>query len=667
MAPGDPVVATRELTKNGKLAALDRLTSSVERAQILGLNQAFRKSTRVFWLLLGPAFVLLVLASNVHADDDVLDVLIYHNPELPKATITKQFPPDLFPLWLVALRQPEADYQSKAALTIALAHKEGMDGLEAAVQPLLEMLQRPEQQALVRLAIAQALVELDAKQAADHLFQQAQSGNHDLRDLIEPALARWAYQPARKAWLERLRMSDPPSGDLLLAIRGLAELREKEASSRLAELVNSGAVAKPIRLEAARALGVIQTSGLEADARRLASLISEPSRSRLSGKPEPKGDGSRAGLIGRLAAANLLRHHQGAEAVRLLETLAGDSESAVAALAVERLLEIDSKLVLPMIDQVLASPDAKVRSLGVDVLSREATVSRLDKLVDRLDDSHPDVRAKARRSLRDLAAKRQFHDSVIQQGLRVLAGKDWRGLEQATFLLAQLDHKPAAKRLVELLTFDRPEVFVAAAWGLRRLAVAETLPDALKHFQMVHHLARNPGATRAQGEGWDFQLSHLAQFMGQSRYQPAEAALRLKVPRFQAPLSEQGVGQESRAASIWALGLIHEGKPDPNLVRQLGERLNDIGRPFVPPEDSRVRWMCAITLGRMNSKDSLPSLRRFQSTAAHPTIDPVAHACSWAIHHLTGEAPPPPGSVGIPAGTFKNWLRSVRPEPKPAG
>src|SRR6266481_8528856 len=139
MPPGDPVVATRELTKKyGKLAALDRLTSSVERAQILGLDHAFRKLARVFWLLSSLAVVLLATASNVHADDDVLDVLIYHNPELPKATITKEFPPDLLPLWLVALRRPEADYQSKAALTIALAHKEGMNGLEAAVPPLLE-------------------------------------------------------------------------------------------------------------------------------------------------------------------------------------------------------------------------------------------------------------------------------------------------------------------------------------------------------------------------------------------------------------------------------------------------------------------------------------------------------------------------------------------------
>ena len=50
-------------------------------------------------------------------------------------------------------------------------------------------------------------------------------------------------------------------------------------------------------------------------------------------------------------------------------------------------------------------------------------------------------------------------------------------------LLAQLDHKPAAARFVELLQFDRPEVFVAAAWGLRKLDVPETLPGVASYVK----------------------------------------------------------------------------------------------------------------------------------------------------------------------------------------
>ena len=79
-------------------------------------------------------------------------------------------------------------------------------------------------------------------------------GDHDLREVIEPALASWKYQPARELWLERLRLPDAPSDELVLAMRGLAALREPEAASRLTELVDSSEVSWPVRLEAARAL-----------------------------------------------------------------------------------------------------------------------------------------------------------------------------------------------------------------------------------------------------------------------------------------------------------------------------------------------------------------------------------------------------------------------------
>jgi hypothetical protein len=67
----------------------------------------------------------------------------------------------------------------------------------------------------------------------------------------------------------------------------------------------------------------------------------------------------------------------------------------------------------------------------------------------------------------------------------------------------------------------------------------------------------------------------------------------------------------------------------------------------------------------MKSKDSLPSMRRW--AMATPTLDPIPHACNWAIQQLTGQAPPPPGSVQFPAKTFNNWLRSIPQDTKPGG
>ena len=67
--------------------------------------------------------LVFAIASPIHAEDESLDSLMYHDPELPKAKIVRALPPDLISAWLVALHRPEADYQCRAALTIVLAHQ----------------------------------------------------------------------------------------------------------------------------------------------------------------------------------------------------------------------------------------------------------------------------------------------------------------------------------------------------------------------------------------------------------------------------------------------------------------------------------------------------------------------------------------------------------------
>jgi len=445
-----------------------------------------------------------------------------------------------------------------------------------------------------------------------------------------------------------------------LAIQGLGRLEEPRAVSRLTELLHSSDESSVVRLEAAHALGAIRATGSEPDARRL--LASEVS-------DEP---GSSAGRNRRIAAAWLLRHHQGDDAVRLLQDLARESEPAVASIALERLLEIDSKLVqVAAVDSALASSDAKVRSFAVEFLFKEATTERVRLLADKLNDEHPDVRTKARRLLHELAkSQEKFKEAVIQQGMSVLSGHDWRGLEQATILLVQLDHKPAAKRLTQLLTFNRPEVFVAAGWGLRRLAVPETLPAASRQFEYVYELIEGheklPVAEVFPMASWDRQLCHLAQFIGQSRYEPAEAIIRNQVARYRKRGDVPVVGQESRAACIWALGLFYEGKPEAKLIRQFEERLNDIPKIMDPGEFPLVRKTCAVSLGRMKAKESLKSLRRYYHPTM-PSVDPVSSACGWAIQQLTGEPLQTPATITLPAEGFRNFLQALPPETKTGG
>ena len=76
-------------------------------------------------------------AAPAGAIDDVIDTVIYTDPNIPAAQIVKVFPERLTSLWLQALARPENDLKCKAAATIALAHRRGMTGLETTIAPLV--------------------------------------------------------------------------------------------------------------------------------------------------------------------------------------------------------------------------------------------------------------------------------------------------------------------------------------------------------------------------------------------------------------------------------------------------------------------------------------------------------------------------------------------------
>src|SRR5262245_13575441 len=588
-----------------------------------------------FSLLLLHSFAPRLLGSfprEIPAFDKVIDSPMYKAPDTPGPRTVFLFPEKAKDLWVKVLERPDMEMRCRAAEAIVRAHGRGVKGLETTIAPLRAALEQPDQHPAVRLAVARALIVLEARGAAPSLFRLARSGGVELRNLVEPALARWDYQPAREVWLERLRDSETPSWSLVLAVRGLATVGEQQAVERLREIVLSDTRPGPLRLEAARALGTIRTVGLEKDADRLAA------------------DASSRGTVAHLAAAALLRRHKCERAVELLQRFTRDREPSVAAVALARLLEIDPKLVVPSLEHVLASPDANVRSLGVEVLHRQPTERHLRRLGDRLDDAHPDVRAKARRALHELAEKKELRSRIIEEGMRVLrmGWAQWRGQAQATILLTQLDHKPAARRLVELLSSDRPEVFITAAWGLRKLAVKDTLSGVVDYAKAAKR--RLAGMSDLKliplSDALDHQLSQLNQFLGQQKYAPAAGILRDFIPR---PGDRQPGLPESRAAAIWALGLIHEGKPDARLVGALEGRLNS---REIPPEYPQVRRMAAITLGRLKAKEALPSLRRHFADGK-PSQDTVNNACGWAIEQLTGEVMPAPETI---RGMQRDWF-----------
>lgn len=562
--------------------------------------------------------------------DEVIDSPMYKLPDVPVPPEVPVFPEGARELWLRALQRPEADMKCKAAEAITDAHRRGIKGFEKSIPLLIAVLDEKDQRATVRLAVARALITLDAKEAAESLFRQAQAGSGDLRNLVEPMLAKWDYRPARTTWLERLRDPATPPQNLRLAIQSLAAVREGQAVERLRAMVLTSHTSGPIRLEAARALGSLRTEGLEKDAEQLAA------------DPSPRG------LLARLTAATLLHQHRSPDAVRLVQRLIRDTEPSVAAIAAARLIEIDPKLAVPSVEHLLKSSDPNLRSLGVEVLHRVPTREHLRLLSDQTGDVHRGVRIKARRALHELAQDKKWHDPIIQDATRMLKGKQWESLEQAAILLTQLDHKPAAGRLVELLPFEqRLEVSLAAAWGLRKLNVPETLDGVVRQIESrLEKTLISPGADQKkmfQVVASDYIVSQLNQFLGQQKYQKAEPLLRRFVPKPREP----SFGPEARAAAIWALGLIHEGKLDDKLASDLEVRFNDINS--IPPEDARVCWMCAVALGRMKAEKALTSLRvAFRDK--EPSTDPRNNISGWAIERITEgrEAMPPAKPIRKP-------------------
>jgi HEAT repeat protein len=563
------------------------------------------------------------MASPARAQYEVVDSPMYRNPDVPVPPEERVFADGLKELWLRALQRPEVELRLQAANAIALAHQRGLKGLETTITALTLALDAADQPPAVRQAAARALIELDAREAAPNLLAQAQAGEGEgdvnFRETVEPALARWDHRPARAMWLGRLAAPEAGRGrlaagrSLVLAIRGLGAVGEEKAVPGLLALVTAVDVSGPIRLEAARALGAIRADGLEKESE---ALLTAPAR----------------GPISRLAAAHLLRRHKSPSAIATLQRLARDPEPAVAVLAAEPLIQIDPELAVPVLEQLLGSPDADVRSLGDLVLFRLPTKERIRLLSDRLADVHPAVRTRVRGHLTKLAASAEFRQQILDEATRVLADKDWRGLEQAAILLTQLDHKPAAQRFLQLLTAERPEVYVTAAWGLRSLAVRDTVEPVRDYVEA--ELGRQLAAKMLPGRKdhsdlIDHQLSQLNQLLGQMKYEPAEPLLLKFLPKRQIP------GAESRAAAVWALGLLHEGKVVPALAKALEGRLNDYP---LDAERPQVRLMAAVGLGRMKAGQALPSLKKYWS--GQLTDDTISNACGWAIAQITGTALP---------------------------
>ena len=566
-----------------------------------------------------PMILLLIatMSGVAPAADFELEHPMYNDPKIEFPPPIPYFSPALKPLWLKALNHTESDLQQQIAATIAKAYLLGMHEL-ADSPDVIEALERrlgAENDLVIRRAAARTLVVLDCKSSAPLLYDRLDSDGLDMAQLVEPALANWDYEPARTMWLKRLKNERASRKQLVLAIRGLGKVKERKAAVRLRELATDNSMPTTVRLAAARALAEIQSTGLV-----------EPSRTLGA-------DTSPSKIADRLVAASLLGSHQSEESNDLLVQLALDPEPAVAAIAIGRLLAIDPLLVAPHSRTLAKSPDGKVRLLIARAFLAQATTGAVEQLGSLLDDQHPHVRNFARRALVELAENSQLRSTVIAQGVEALEADTWRGKEQAIILLVLLDHKPAAKQLIPLFDFERQEVFEAAAWGLRRLAVPDTLAAM---YDKAERETRNSEEGVSNTRTSDHQVAQLMQAFGEMNYRPAVPLLRKYVPKSFVPMTMSPFGEQSRAAAIWSLGHLYAGKNDAKLNEEIAARLTDMS--IVLPEYEEVRRMSAISLGRMNAIEKLADLARFQEMSGVDSF--VGYSCAWAMNAITGKRIP---------------------------
>ena len=553
----------------------------------------------LYWLCFCFLFAIPMEGAEIRATFAMDEDPLFQVPP-PKKIFAKGF----VEVWLQALARPDGDLQRQCAETIAQAHEFGYPGLTKARPHLLEIVTAEGTHPETRFAAARALLVMETQDAAPKLFEVSQAHGADLRQLIEPKLGVWKFQPMLQVWRERLGNPATRFRDLNLAIEGVGQWNDAQAVPHLLKLTLDRLQPPAARLATARSAGTIQRSGLEADAAKLIK----------SGK---------ATLIDRLCSLSLIINHDSEAARTQLLQFAVDVEPSIAAAALGRLLVLNPDLVLPL---------SIVRQRGADAFIARPTPERVVSLVRLLDDPHPGVRGAVREALYQHTKSADL-DAVLRPAfLKTLAGDNWRGQEQAALLLGVLDHEVAAPRLVELLESPRDEVMTTAAWALRKLAVAETLPAILEKATR-QTVARTSGVMQPQS--LDSQVVHLFEAMGLMKYAPAEPLLMKYVPKTFV------LGEYSRAAAIWALGHMYENRPEERLVKQFSARMQDIGS--LPPEVLQVQVMSTIALGRMKAESEIPVIRKLFADSRSPTQPSMGYR--WAIMRITGESIPEPESA----------------------
>ena len=577
------------------------------------LKRAFR------WVIVFCTLLACDPASaQVKTEFPQYDYWMTSRPTLQEVRREVSFDAGLIPLWRKALQRPDAQLQRMTLETIRLAKQRGVPEIDEMIGDVMNASATTKNVDVVRAACA-AMIEFDARRFDRQLADLARQYGYPVGSIVEPALANWKSDRFKDDWMARIQSFDAGPTQLRFAINGLLACEATEAADGIRSLFQQSSDTFSVQVCAARALSKLS--------RNHALEIAEHLVQQDSASQPTQG----------LLILELIGQNDSSQAVSLLNDALQLPDTAIQSGALERLYRIDKALVDAKAETMSASQDVNVRRWCLSAMLAFPKGRRAAFVASFLNDPIPSLRRSVASGLIGWGEDEKLRDDVISATMSMLDHDAWRGCEQATVVLTRLNHGPAGERLVQLLDHPRPEVQIAAAWGLKELRLAQHLPEMLSHAESVFQMFRSRKLA-AESRGAVEQLTHLLEAFGDQRYRPAESLLRAYLPK------NHQYGESTRAAACWAIGRMlgeesssNGGTSSKEVADLLQTRFLDIASE--EPETNLFRQMCAVSFGNMNDRSRIPLLRKYAVDR-----DYVGQACAWSLEKMTGEksAPIPP-------------------------
>jgi len=529
-------------------------------------------------LLAGPTYAQQV-AAYVPGEYGPIDLL--HEDDIAAINAMPdeyEVPDGLYELWAQALAREDVPLKIEALSAFERAAQLGMDGVESYEAPIAEALDHSSR--LVRTAAAKTLIAMQATQHSQALLDLADQSTIELTQSVDQALASWTPVPdwAMTQWQTRALDSTATAELRVSALQSLyavklsqdsnSELLDRRAVFAVVEDVN---VSWSVRQAAAELLTVLP--GM-IDVFWIESLV-------------PGHDAER------LLAATLLanRSAENAKAERALLTLLGDSNPSIAAMSAKSLVTLPTSTELQK-ERLLNHELPAVRVIGVEALAESSSIQAIEWITPLLGDGHVLVRREVTKQLSAISQSPEAVQSVNESVDWALSHNTWQSLEQAAILVGLANLQDRAAAMIPLLTHDRAEVRLAAAWALRKTLVPSTFPAIA---QRAEDLVFEQSATA------DIEATQINIALGLSGYRESTEVLR-------GYLGKSKSLSESRAAAVWALGKLYENDPvaGQSIAGTLAMVVTD--RDQFNPELLPVRIQAAVTLGRILQEDAKPLL-----------------------------------------------------------